>query len=161
MEDISELSVYLSSQSKPWFVLGGGSNVLFAEQTTGIVIHPQWNGIDYHDQSEKTIDVTVAAGENWHVLVCETLDKGFTGLENLSLIPGSVGAAPIQNIGAYGVELCQRFVCLKAFDLHENEWRVFDKAECDFSYRDSVFKRQLIKCIFTNDGIFKKTTRIT
>ncbi len=94
-------------------------------------------------QAIDTTDVEVAAGENWHEFVRWTLDEGLTGLENLSLIPGTVGATPIQNIGAYGVEMKDLFHSLQAVDVADGSVRAFDRVACAFAYRDSIFKREL------------------
>ncbi len=94
--------------------------------------------------------VTAAAGVNWHTLVMDTVNKGLVGLENLSLIPGLVGAAPVQNIGAYGVELCDRFVSLKALHIQSGRWQTFTIDDCEFAYRDSLFKRHIGQYIIAN-----------
>jgi UDP-N-acetylmuramate dehydrogenase len=127
----------------PRLVLGGGSNVLFTKDFPGLVLHMCSAGIEIVGGDAQTVCVKAAAGENWHRFVQWTLQNGFCGLENLSLIPGSVGAAPIQNIGAYGVELKERFHSLTAFDFDTGETFVIDRAACAFGYRDSVFKHAL------------------
>lgn len=124
-------------------VLGGGSNLLFVEHFKGLVAYVALKGVEYHDEHDDSICVTAMAGENWHELVMGTLKDGYSGLENLALIPGTVGAAPIQNIGAYGVELEQRLVSVKAFSLEDGHLYTFERKECEFGYRDSLFKRQL------------------
>ncbi|MEE8056822.1 MAG: UDP-N-acetylmuramate dehydrogenase [Pseudomonadales bacterium] len=123
-------------------VLGGGSNVVLTKHFPGVVIKILLRGIAALEADE-TVTVTAAAGENWHHLVQYCLERGYNGLENLALIPGSVGAAPIQNIGAYGVELTQYFESLTGWDTEQQCWRTLNKKECDFGYRDSVFKRSL------------------
>jgi UDP-N-acetylmuramate dehydrogenase len=100
-------------------------------------------GISVISSFKNSVHVEVAAGENWHELVCWCLNKDFGGLENLSLIPGNVGTAPIQNIGAYGVELKDSFISCKAIHIHTKELRTFTKEECNFGYRNSVFKQEL------------------
>lgn len=124
---------------KPLLILGAGSNCLFVKDFSGLVLQVANRGIELNRESGR---VTAAAGENWHQLVEHCLNKGLHGLENLALIPGTVGAAPIQNIGAYGVELAEFFVSLRAFDLETGLWREFDREACEFAYRDSFFKRQ-------------------
>ncbi len=126
----------------PRMVLGGGSNVLFAGDYPGIVIMPRAGGIAVQEASESVI-VTAAAGHDWHRLVGYAVARGWGGIENLSLIPGSVGAAPIQNIGAYGAQLSDVFVDLQAVPLAGGEPRTMDGAACAFGYRDSVFKHRL------------------
>ena len=124
------------------FILGGGSNILFLSSPRKLVLHNQLRGYRIDKEEDNTAIVAAAGGEDWHQFVQWTLQQGFGGLENLSLIPGSVGAAPIQNIGAYGVELSQVLYDLEAYDLVRGEWRRFTPEECAFGYRDSHFKRQ-------------------
>ena len=126
----------------PRMVLGGGSNVLFAADFPGVVIMPQAAGVEIQETSESVI-VTAAAGHDWHRLVEFTVARGWGGLENLSLIPGAVGAAPIQNIGAYGAQLSDAFVDLEAMPLDGGDSRTMDAAACAFGYRDSTFKQAL------------------
>ena len=121
------------------FILGGGSNLLLVDSAPAVILHMANTGIHYQRGDESTL-VTVMSGVVWHELVIDTLAQGLSGLENLALIPGLTGAAPIQNIGAYGVELEQRFVSLTAVNLSTGEVREFDHAACDFAYRDSYFK---------------------
>lgn len=128
------------SREVPVLVLGGGSNMLFTRDFPGLVLRMGQRGIRYQTQGERVL-VTAAAGEPWHGLVLDTLQHGAYGLENLSLIPGTVGAAPMQNIGAYGVEIKDVFHSLQAWD-REHHCRVTLTLEsCDFAYRDSLFKR--------------------
>ncbi|MBX9799320.1 MAG: UDP-N-acetylmuramate dehydrogenase [Burkholderiaceae bacterium] len=127
----------------PRLVLGGGSNILLTRDFPGLVLHMGIKGIEIIGEDETATYVRAAAGENWHQFVLWTLEHGLGGLENLSLIPGSVGAAPIQNIGAYGIEIKDRFHALTLFDFATGEQRVLDKAACRFAYRDSVFKHEL------------------
>ena len=127
----------------PRLVLGGGSNILFTRDYPGLVLHMATQGIAVAGEDEDTTWVRAAAGENWHGLVGWTLSRKLGGLENLSWIPGTVGAAPVQNIGAYGAELADRFQALTAFDFETGETQTFDRADCGFGYRDSVFKRAL------------------
>ena len=126
----------------PRLVLGGGSNVLFAADFPGVVIMPQAAGVEIEETADSVI-VTAAAGHDWHRLVEFTVAHGWGGLENLSLIPGAVGAAPIQNIGAYGAQLSDVFVDLEAVPLDGGEPRTMDADACAFGYRDSVFKQSL------------------
>src|SRR5690606_4121523 len=125
----------------PALVLGGGSNLLFTRDPPGTVLRVALGGRRVLDATPDEARVEAGAGENWHAFVGWTLDQGLSGLENLSMIPGSVGASPIQNIGAYGVEMCERFDSLDAVSLRDGVSRRFDGADCAFGYRDSVFKR--------------------
>ena len=127
----------------PRLVLGGGSNLLLTGDFPGLVLHMRGQGIGIVGESEHATLVRAAAGENWHGLVAWTLARGLGGMENLSLIPGSVGASPIQNIGAYGSELKDCFHALTAFDFETGELLELDRAACEFGYRDSVFKHRL------------------
>lgn len=126
----------------PVFVLGGGSNVLFVNDFDGLVLHPKFLGKKIVKEDNRHVWLKVGAGENWHQTVRHCVAKGWGGIENLSLIPGWVGAAPIQNIGAYGVELQQVFESLCAIELKTGKIHTFYKSDCNFGYRDSIFKHQ-------------------
>ena len=121
-------------------LLGGGSNIVLTGDVKGPVIRMEIKGMRLVDESAKAWIVEVGAGESWHDCVRWTLDQGLPGLENMALIPGTVGAAPVQNIGAYGVELQDRFESLAAMDLHSGRSFELNAAQCAFGYRDSVFK---------------------
>lgn len=121
--------------------LGSGSNVLFLDDYAGLVVVVQTRGIRLLQDDGERVRVAVAAGEVWDDWVQYALQMGWYGLENLSLIPGTVGAAPVQNIGAYGVEVADCIARVQAFDLDTQQMRVFERDECAFAYRDSVFKR--------------------
>ncbi|HUH87543.1 MAG TPA: UDP-N-acetylmuramate dehydrogenase [Pusillimonas sp.] len=128
-------------QYRKAFVLGGGSNVILEPQVSGLVVKVETAGIRLlHEQGDELI-VEAQGGENWHAFVSHCVAQGWYGLENLALIPGTVGAAPVQNIGAYGVELDQRFHSLLAWNLREGRMVEMAPADCGFAYRDSVFKR--------------------
>jgi UDP-N-acetylmuramate dehydrogenase len=128
---------------RPMVVLGGGSNVLFRGNIAGVVLLNGIEGIELIDEDEDYVYVRAGAGENWDGLVQYCIGRNWAGLENLSLIPGNVGAAPMQNIGAYGVELRDVFLELEAWSLAERKVRTFTLSDCEFGYRDSVFKRRL------------------
>lgn len=132
-----------SYEHLPKLMLGGGSNMLFVRDFDGLVIHMNIQGIEIISETEKEVQLKVGAGMNWHQLVLYCVNKGWGGIENLSLIPGSVGAAPIQNIGAYGVELDQVFVSLEAISMDTGELKEFTRSQCAFGYRDSIFKQEL------------------
>ncbi len=123
------------------FVLGGGSNVLLVGDVDGLVIYPQLFGIEILEDSTDWVRLSVAASENWHQFVCYCLQQGYHGIENLALIPGTVGAAPVQNIGAYGVEIEQFIESVECFDLVENKLLKLTHEQCEFGYRDSLIKR--------------------
>ncbi|MFC6203870.1 UDP-N-acetylmuramate dehydrogenase [Psychrobacter urativorans] len=123
------------------FVLSGGSNVLLPDRLNAIVLRPLMTGITVLHSNAEYVDIEVMAGENWHDLVVYTVDKGWYGLENLALIPGLTGAAPVQNIGAYGVQLEDCMLSVRAYHLPTQTWHDLSAADCQFGYRDSIFKR--------------------
>lgn len=122
------------------FVIGGGSNMLLTKDIEQTVLHINLKGIKVIRQDDNHVWVEAQAGENWHELVLWTLRNNYGGIENLSLIPGNVGAAPIQNIGAYGVELKDVFDSCKVIDIKTRDITEFSKHDCKFGYRDSIFK---------------------
>lgn len=132
-----------NSNNLPLLILGGGSNVLFTKDYHGLVLKNEIKGFEIIYENNDTVIVRAGAGEIWHEFVLKCIDKGLGGLENLSLIPGSVGASPMQNIGAYGVEIKDVFHSLSAYHLASGEIHTFDKSQCEFGYRESVFKRKL------------------
>ena len=140
---IEELVKVLDTNPTDILVLGGGSNMLLTKAVEALVLHVNLKGITEISKSENSVRIQVAAGENWHELVCWCLDKNYGGLENLSLIPGNVGTAPIQNIGAYGVELKDSFISCEALNIHTKTLKTFTKDDCDFGYRNSIFKQAL------------------
>jgi UDP-N-acetylmuramate dehydrogenase len=145
IRDVEQLRAVLQSRdlTEPLLILGGGSNLLLTQDFPGLALHIKLLGAKIVAQDNDATYVNAAAAENWHDLVRWTLDQGLAGLENLSLIPGTVGASPIQNIGAYGVELKDYFHSLQAIKVADGSMRDFDRAACEFAYRDSVFKRAL------------------
>ncbi|WJF89682.1 UDP-N-acetylmuramate dehydrogenase [Paraburkholderia bonniea] len=126
----------------PRLVLGGGSNVVFTRDFEGLVLRMTLRGRRVVGEDDHAWYVEAAAGENWHQFVCWTLEQGMPGLENLALIPGTVGAAPIQNIGAYGLEMSEHLVSLRALELSSGEPVVLTAAACRLGYRDSFFKQE-------------------
>lgn len=130
-------------QQQDIFILGGGSNMLLTKDVEKTVVHVNLKGIAITKETEDYVWVTAQAGENWHEFVLWCLERNFGGLENLSLIPGNVGTTPIQNIGAYGVEIKDTMVSCEAIAIKTQEKRVFTNAECAFEYRESIFKKEL------------------
>lgn len=125
------------------FVLSGGSNMLITKNLHALVMHINLKGITIFSENQNTVTIKVMAGENWHNLVLWSLNEGYGGIENLSLIPGSTGTAPIQNIGAYGVELKDVFVSCEAIHINTLEHKEFTKEDCKFGYRESIFKNEV------------------
>jgi len=142
IESLQELLTNPLWKAMPKLILGEGSNVLFSQDFSGLVIKMSLKGIKKTAENEDHVWITSAAGENWHELVLYCLKSQLAGVENLSLIPGTVGAAPMQNIGAYGVELKEVFEQLTAIRLSDGKLCVFDQSACRFGYRDSIFKRE-------------------
>ncbi len=145
-DEANTLQTFLQTseiQALPKFVLGGGSNMLLVGDIDALLIHNKILGRSVIAEDAQSVVVAIGGGEVWHEIVLWTLENDWGGLENLSLIPGSVGASPIQNIGAYGVEIKDIFVSLQAMHLQTGEIRAFGPDECQFGYRDSVFKRDL------------------
>ncbi|UBZ12832.1 UDP-N-acetylmuramate dehydrogenase [Flagellimonas marinaquae] len=137
LQKVLELKAYPKK-----FIISGGSNMLLTKDIDALVVHLKLKGISIVEENENFVEVKAMAGENWHELVMWSLDQGFGGLENLSLIPGNVGTAPIQNIGAYGVELKDVFVSCAAMDVKTGELEGFDNEACEFGYRESIFKNR-------------------
>jgi UDP-N-acetylmuramate dehydrogenase len=155
---VDELAA-LTSTRDPLMVLGGGSNVLFTKDFAGLLLKNEIMGIDILQETEDHVVVRAGAGEEWHNFVLYCIERGFGGVENLSLIPGSVGAAPIQNIGAYGVELKDVFWSLEAFNIHDKTIRQFSALDCEFGYRDSIFKRRYRNQFIITSVYFRLTKR--
>ncbi len=124
-------------------ILGGGSNILFTKDFEGLVLKNELHGIKEIKEDAHHVYVQVGAGENWHQFVLHCIKKGWAGVENLSLIPGNVGASPMQNIGAYGVEIKDVFYSLQAYHIKDKKIVNFSLNDCEFGYRESVFKRKL------------------
>lgn len=141
-EDVREALAYCAQRQLPLLVIGGGSNLLLTADVRALVLRMATCGIRVVSDDGQRVVVEAEAGETWHPFVQWTLEQGLSGLENLSLIPGTVGAAPMQNIGAYGVEVKDVFVGLSALDRQTGELRDFDLAQCQFAYRDSLFKHE-------------------
>jgi len=140
LQTLFQLTEYATTNK---LILGGGSNVLLCQDVEGMVVRLSIQGISVVRDDEQHVYVRAGAGVNWHELVLYCVDNNYAGLENLSLIPGTVGAAPMQNIGAYGVEIEQVFDSLTAIDRQTGAVQVFSHADCGFGYRESVFKREL------------------
>lgn len=144
--NLSELSVILKDEqfrSVPKLILGGGSNILFTKDFDGLVLHNHIKGLEITLQNSEEAYITAGAGVLWHDLVLFAIDNQLSGMENLSLIPGTVGASPMQNIGAYGVEVKDTFHSLQALQISTLTEHTFYHKDCEFGYRESVFKKSL------------------
>ena len=140
--ELMELLQYANNNQTALHIIGGGSNILFVHDIKGLVLLNQLKGMQIVYEDKDIVHVKCMSGEVWHECVLWSVAKNYGGIENLSLIPGTIGAAPIQNIGAYGVELKDVFVELEAIHLRTLEKKIFTHQECAFAYRDSIFKRQ-------------------
>lgn len=157
VEDLK--AIYASKDFPQKFILGGGSNMLLTKDIDALVIHLNLKGKQILSQTDTEVLVESQAGENWHEFVLWTLENNFGGLENLSLIPGNVGTSPIQNIGAYGVELKDSFQSCKALNLETLEIETFTNSNCKFDYRNSIFKQEAKGKYIIISVIFKLTTK--
>ena len=142
IDSLKELKEIIAVE-KEVFLLAGGSNILLANDIENLVIHLNTKGIIVDDSGNNEVFVTAEAGENWHEFVLWCVSENYGGLENLSLIPGNVGTSPIQNIGAYGVEIKDTFQQLEALEIETGKTKIFTNKECNFDYRNSVFKNKL------------------
>jgi UDP-N-acetylmuramate dehydrogenase len=143
INNISEIQELIQTEvfrNEKRFILGGGSNVLFTKKYEGLIIHPNFKGVEVIEEDETSVILKMGSTEIWENMVEYTVSKAWSGIENLAAIPGSVGAAPVQNIGAYGVELKDVFLSLTAVNLLDGSIKEFDKSACEFEYRNSVFK---------------------
>lgn len=140
IDDYRELKEWKHFEENKKLILGGGSNILFTQDFDGLVIKNEFKGIEKTRDTEDYIYIKVGAGENWHQFVLHCVKNGYAGVENLSLIPGNVGASPMQNIGAYGVEIKDVFHELEAIEIATGEVTTFNGQECNFGYRESIFK---------------------
>ena len=146
-------------KNSPRLVLGGGSNILFTKDYEGLILKVDIQGIQVVEESNQSVLIQVGAGENWHQFVLHCIHHEWGGIENLSLIPGTVGAAPIQNIGAYGAEVSQVIEYVDGVDLETGKSQRFNQDECKFGYRESVFKVDLRENIFISSVTLRLTKK--
>lgn len=158
VNSLKELKNIIAAE-KNIFLISGGSNMLLTNDIDKLVIHLDFKGIIVNDTEEDAVFVTGEAGENWHDFVLWCISQDYGGLENLSLIPGNVGTSPIQNIGAYGVEIKDTFQQLEALEIETGKTRIFNKEECNFGYRNSVFKNDLKGKYIITSVTFKLTKK--
>ncbi len=143
LKDLEELYQHPLFKSQKKLILGGGSNILFTSNYEGLVIKNEIKGIEIKKETNDVVEVQIGAGMNWHEFVTYAVNNKWGGVENMSLIPGNCGTAPMQNIGAYGVEIKDTFISLNAYEIETGETVSFDRKKCDFGYRESVFKNDL------------------
>jgi len=155
LEQLKELIRNGAFTSGPFLILGGGSNVLFTKDVKGLVVRNELKGIEQLKEDDSYVWVKAMGGEVWHEFVLWSIEHNFGGVENLSLIPGTVGAAPMQNIGAYGVEIKDTFDSLEAVDLKTGALKVFSQSDCKFGYRESTFKNEAKGSYFIVSVTFK------
>ena len=147
---VEEAVHWCHENNYPFLIIGSGSNILFTKNFTGLIAKMEMTGIKKTNETSSDVTLQVAAGENWHHFVSYCVQKGWGGLENLSLIPGTVGASPIQNIGAYGAEIQECIEHVKAYDTLTQQWINLSNKECGFGYRTSVFMLQPNRYIITH-----------
>ncbi len=143
VEDLLEALAFCQQKKLPFIIIGQGSNLLFKQDYAGLIIELNIKGIELVEETKDYFYVKAQCGENWHNFVQYSLQQGYYGLENLSLIPGTVGAAPVQNIGAYGVEISEFLHELEALEISSGNLLTFSKDDCRLSYRSSIFKAEL------------------
>lgn len=158
INSLFDLKKIIASE-KDIFLIGGGSNMLLTSSINKLVVHLNLKGIVVNDTDKDFVFVTAEAGENWHEFVLWCISQNYGGLENLSLIPGNVGTSPIQNIGAYGVEIKDTFHQLEALEITTGKTKIFTKEECNFGYRNSVFKNELKNKYIITNVTFKLTKK--
>jgi UDP-N-acetylmuramate dehydrogenase len=146
-------------KKEKYFILGGGSNLLLTKDFDGLVIKVEIYGKEIVREDDSTVTLHVGAGENWHAFVMYCVDRNYGGVENLSLIPGTVGAAPMQNIGAYGVEIKKNILGVEAVEISTGDVRYFDNESCKFGYRESIFKQELKDKFLISSVTFQLTKK--
>ena len=142
-------------KTEPLFILGGGSNILLTQDFDGLVLANNIKGIEIITENEKSTSIAVGAGEIWHDFVLWSIQKNLSGIENLALIPGLVGASPMQNIGAYGVEVKDVITKVSYIEIESGNQKSFTNSECNFSYRNSIFKDELKGRVVITEVVYK------
>lgn len=158
VHSINELKTVLENYpNNKKFIIGGGSNMLLTQDIDALVIHIDLKGKKIIKEDENFVWIESQAGENWHEFVLWTINQNFGGLENMSLIPGNVGTTPVQNIGAYGAEIKDTFISCDAMEIDTQKIKTFSKEECNFSYRESIFKHDIKNQFIITSVVFKLT----
>ena len=158
VHSVAELKTILEqNKNQKKFILGGGSNMLLTKNIEALVIHIDLKGKKILKEDADFVWIEGQAGENWHQFVLWNIEQNFGGLENMSLIPGNVGTTPVQNIGAYGTEIKDTFVSCEAINIETQEMRTFSKEECNFGYRESIFKNEVKNQYIITSVVFKLT----
>ena len=158
VHSVAELKTILEqNKNQKKFILGGGSNMLLTKNIEALVIHIDLKGKKIIKEDADFVWIEGQAGENWHQFVLWNIEQNFGGLENMSLIPGNVGTTPVQNIGAYGTEIKDTFVSCEAINIETQEMRTFSKEECNFGYRESIFKNEVKNQYIITSVVFKLT----
>lgn len=153
--DIPTLRQDAKLAALPWMIMGGGSNLLLTHDLDALVLSCHYDGINIVKEDQHSVWLSVGAGRSWHELVTYTVERGWWGLENLALIPGKVGAAPVQNIGAYGAEVQDTITRIQSIDLRDGRRIELRKNECHFAYRDSIFKHELSNRVLIHRVTFR------
>lgn len=156
LEDLNKVIFYNEQQALPYFILGGGSNLLLQEDVNALILKNEIKGIEIIQDTDEYVEISVGGGEVWHDFVMYCVQNNYCGIENMALIPGTVGAAPIQNIGAYGAEVKDVIKSVHTYDLANGTTKIFNYSACQFGYRDSIFKRQYKNKLF----IYKVTFQL-
>jgi UDP-N-acetylmuramate dehydrogenase len=139
-EDLAEALAWASEHHVPWLMLGGGSNVIFSDGFKGLVIVNALHAFEVISEDDNSVTLQIGAGENWDDIVARTVAQGYSGIEKLSAIPGTAGATPVQNVGAYGAEIADVLTELEVYDTHTTQFITLSREDCEFSYRHSIFK---------------------
>ena len=146
IEEARLVAEILRGGNNPFLIIGGGSNLLLTKDYAGVVVHSAIKGIEAEEQADGTVMLTCGSGEVWDDVVAYSVERGWYGAENLSIIPGEVGASAVQNIGAYGAEVCQIIDKIEAVEIATGDIRIFDVKECGYGYRQSRFKKEWKDC---------------
>jgi UDP-N-acetylmuramate dehydrogenase len=158
-DDLVELVESNILHEMPWFILGGGSNVLFTKDFNGLIVHMEIKGIQVVSEDKTHVNVTTCAGESWEEFVDKMVEMNYGGIENLASIPGLCGSSAVQNVGAYGVEVCDTIQTVRYYDLTDHTFKTIHGADCKYGYRDSIFKHELKEKAIITSVTFRLTKK--